>query len=161
MLALHNLKAAKGSTHRKKRLGRGNASGHGTYSTRGLKGQRARSGGRGGLVQKGVRSYLLRIPKTRGFKSRRIQPEAITLATLDNLFTAGSVVSLKTLRSHGAISSSVKMVKIIGGGNLKKALTIKVQAITAGAKTAVEKAGGQVELIKPKIKTVVEAEVKE
>lgn len=151
MLGLHNLKKSAGSTHRKKRLGRGNASGHGTYSTRGLKGQRARSGGRGGLVQKGVRGYLLRIPKNRGFKSLRVQPQAISLAAVERLFAAGASVNLKTLRSHGLITASTKFVKLIGTSEtLKKNLTVKVHAISAGARTAIEKAGGTVEIIPAK-----------
>ncbi len=68
MLTLHNLKKSKGIT-KSKRLGRGNSSGVGTYSTRGMKGQRSRSGGKSGLIARSINSYLLRIPKVKGFKS--------------------------------------------------------------------------------------------
>ena len=69
MLTLHNLQAKKKKITAKKRVGRGNASGKGTYSTRGMKGQRSRSGGKSGLTARSAKSYMLRIPKVKGFNS--------------------------------------------------------------------------------------------
>ena len=148
MLGLHTLKKHPHSTHRKKRLGRGNASGHGSYSTRGIKGQRARSGGKGGLKLKGIRGYLLRIPKTRGFKSGALRPVAITLSQLDGAFAAKEIITLKKLIERGFISGASRVpVKIIGNTALSKVLTVKTHLITPAARAVIEKAGGSVELL--------------
>lgn len=148
MLGLHTLKKHPHSTHAKKRLGRGNASGHGSYATRGLKGQRARSGGKGGLKMKGIRGYLLRIPKTRGFKSSALRPVAISLNQLMSAFEAKETVTLKKLIDRGFISGASRVpVKIIGNVAVTKALMVKTHFITASAQAAIEKAGGSVELL--------------
>lgn len=160
MLGLNILKKHPYSTHRKKRLGRGNASGHGSYSTRGMKGQRSRSGGKGGLKLKGIRGYLLRIPKTRGFKSNALRPVAISLIQLEKHFEAKEVVTLKKLIDKGFVSGASRIpVKIIGNTVMKKALTVKTHFITVAAKAAIEKAGGSVEMLvwrSPKPKKEVE-----
>jgi ribosomal protein L15 len=122
MLSLHSLEPSR-STKDAKRRGRGNASGRGTYSTRGIKGQRARSGGRGGLVLKGVRGYILRVPKSRGFKSLAPEMVAISLRQLDGAFQDGEVVTLKKIQQAGfTAKGAMTRIKIIGGGLLKKKL---------------------------------------
>ena len=79
MLTLHNLKRFAKSKKAKERIGRGNASGHGTYATRGLKGQKSRTGGRKGLIKKGLKTTLQRLPKNKGFKSLKLKEEIINL----------------------------------------------------------------------------------
>lgn len=143
MLTLHSLKSS-GARRRKVRVGRGNASGHGTYSSRGGKGQRARSGGRGGLKTLGFKQTLQRIPKVGGFKSHRVRPAAVALEALARAFDEGAVVSPEKIFKKGLVEGSRAGVKIIGTGPLKKKLTIKGCKVTAGAKAAIEAAGGSV-----------------
>ncbi|MEK7139549.1 MAG: uL15 family ribosomal protein, partial [Patescibacteria group bacterium] len=95
-ITLSQLKPAAGSKHRAKRVGRGNASGHGTYSTRGMKGQRARSGSRKGLKLKGMKARLLTIPKKRGFNSPYPKHQIINVSDLNRL-ADGAVVTRKLL----------------------------------------------------------------
>ncbi len=144
ILGLHNLRSPRGSKKPRKRLGRGNASGHGTYSTRGQKGQRARSGGRKRLIQRGVKHFIMRMPKQRGFTSLRPKREIILVDKLNNL-AEGTVVDLKTLKALKLATGS--KVKIIGNKKLTKKLVIKVGPISQGARQAVEAAGGKVEWV--------------
>lgn len=143
MLSLNNL--VKTKNKKIKRLGRGNAS-RGNYSGRGMKGQKARSGV-GGLKQKGIKSWLMKIPKKRGFVSPQKPKENISILELEKHFTAGSPVTPFILKSKGLISNPKVGVKIIGKGNLSKKLQVKVHAVSASAKQAIEQAGGTIELI--------------
>ena len=86
MLSLHTIKPNKGETKKRKRVGRGNASGHGTYSGRGQKGQRSRSGGKSGLKRKGMKQILLQTPKLRGFKSDKPKNQVINLVDINKNF---------------------------------------------------------------------------
>ena len=151
-LSLHSLAGAAGSTHRRKRIGRGNASGHGTTATRGTKGQRARQGGRKGLGQLGIKHFVSHIPKVRGFTSLRISPQVIQISDLAGL-TAGSVVTGETLVKQKLVRSAQSPVKLIGAAKLSVALNVRVQAITAGARHAIEAAGGTVEIVELPKKT--------
>ena len=146
-IELHNLKSHPKARHTTKRRGRGNASGAGTYSGKGQKGQRARSGGRKRLIQRGVKHFIMRMPKAKGFYRSGSDTTAVTLDKLSKL-PANSVVSAETLKKHGLIKSSA--VKIIGGRGVSKPLQFKVQAITAGARQAVEAVGGTVEIVSNK-----------
>ncbi len=128
-LSLHNLKKAEGSTKRKKRLGRGNSSGHGTYSTRGIKGQRSRSGGKGGLKRLGLKQLIMSTPKKRGFKSARPKNQVISLDDLNNNFKDGETVNPKKLLSLGLINSDRTPVKILGGGGELKVKGLKIDGI--------------------------------
>lgn len=147
-LSLSNLKPPRGSHHRRKRLGRGLASGHGAYSTRGIKGQRARQGGRKGLTQLGVRHFIMHLPKVRGFRSFKPQPQVVMLAALVK-FDAGTKVTPDWLKQQGLIEDARQLVKVVGQGKVKQ-LQLSVHAITVGARAAVEAAGGSVELIPPR-----------
>lgn len=144
MLSLHTVTSGKGGRTRKVRVGRGNASGHGTYSGRGGKGQRARSGGRRGLKILGFKQTLQRIPKVGGFKSHRVRPAVVTLAELQHAFADGAVVSLDTVVKKGLVERNRAGVKIVGTGTLKKKLIVKNCRVTAGAKAAIEAVGGSV-----------------
>ena len=90
-LSLHTIKSAKGATKKRKRVGRGNASGQGTYSGRGIKGQKSRSGV-SGLKRLGMRQILRRIPKQRGFKSLKPDNQVVNLADINKHFKKGDLI---------------------------------------------------------------------
>jgi len=146
-LKLYNLKPAKGAKKRKKRVGRGNASGHGTYATRGLKGQRSRSGGKGGLKFKGLKANIQNIPKLGGFKSLKPKLAVVNLKDLEKNFSDNEIVTAAKLKSKGLIKSIRPGVKILGMGKLDKKLILKVDKISESAREAVEKAGGKIILL--------------
>lgn len=148
-LSLNNLKV--GKKKKAKRVGRGNSSGSGTYSGRGLKGQRSRSGGKGGLKRRGLVQTLKSKPKIGGFKSMKPKLETISLGMLEKHFEAGELVDAKKLIKKGLIDTKKYGLKILGTGKLTKKLTVKANAFSESAKKAIMDAGGQVELIvKPK-----------
>ena len=118
-LGLHNLKVSAGSTKKKKRVGRGNSSGHGTYSTRGLKGQRSRSGGKGGLKRLGLKQIILQTPKKKGFTSNRPKNQTVNLSELNDKFKDGALISPQSLLKAGLIKDAKVAVKILGNGELK------------------------------------------
>lgn len=120
MLSLNNIKRSVGATHKKKRVGRGNASGHGTYSTRGLKGQKSRSGV-SGLKRLGMRKQLLQIPKLRGFRSLQAKNQIVSVATINKHFKDGDTVNPTTLFAKELIKNASGPVKILG----KEKLTVK------------------------------------
>jgi len=148
-LTLHNLRVAKGAKRGKRRVGRGNASGKGNYSGRGNKGQRARSGGKNKLAMRGIRGYLLRIPKKRGFKSLAGKAEVVSLGVLEACAKNGEVITPKYLLQKGLIKSVNNGVKILGQGQLTKKLTVNVQQFSKTAKDAILKAGGQIKIYQP------------
>lgn len=143
MLQVHTIKPAKGAKHRFKYIGRGNASGHGTSSTRGGKGQTARSGGSRGLAQKGFRRLMQSAPKLRGFTSLNKRPVEITLSELEKYYSAGESVTLETLHEKGLVSINDNAAKVILHGELKKKLIISI-ATTKGAAEKIKAAGGEV-----------------
>lgn len=141
-LSLNNLQPPKGKAYKsKKRKGRGNASGLGTYAGRGIKGQKSRSGV-SGLKLKGIRRRILSIPKLRGFNSLQSKKAVVNLGDLDRAFTADALVSPKTLVKKGLIETPRHGVKVLGAGKLTKALKFKDVTLSASAKEAIEKAGG-------------------
>lgn len=138
----HTIKTGTVAKRTKKRVGRGNGSGKGTYSARGLKGQRSRSGGRGGLKRKGFKMSLQKVPKLRGFKSQQPQKEAVTLATLNRICKEGDVVTPTFLKKKGVVDNPDNGVKIIATGTLEKKVTLKGCLASSTAAVAIEKAGG-------------------
>ena len=147
-MQLHDLKPAEGSSHRRKRVGRGNGSGKGTYSGRGLNGQGSRAGGTKGAGFEGGQTPLaMRLPKLPGFKNpRRIEYTPINVATLEERFEAGAVVDGAALLAANLVKSEFEPVKVLGDGELTKALTVRVDKTSASAKEKIEAAGGKVEL---------------
>lgn len=148
-ISLHNLHPNPGATRDKKRLGRGRGSGKGKTSGKGVKGQKARPGHHGARLafEGGQMPMPRRIPK-RGFKNPfRIEPFAINVATLEKLFDAGATVDLETLRAKGILPKKAEYVKILGEGELTKALTIKAYRASAIAIEKVSRAGGSIELL--------------
>ena len=142
MINLHTLKVTEGSTKRRKVVGRGLGSGHGTYSTRGAKGQRARKSGNVRPGFEGGRQPIIRqMPKLRGFKSRAAKAVAVRLGKL-NKFADGDVVNLQTLLAKGLIEAG-DSVKIVSGGELKKKLTVQVPD-SESAIALIKTAGGSV-----------------
>ncbi len=144
---LSNLQPSYGSTHSKKRIGRGHGSGTGKTSGKGHKGQNARSGG--GVkpgFEGGQMPLQRRLPK-RGFTplSRKVY-DLVNLRDLE-LFDAGSVVDLETLGKAGLIGHIKDGVKILGDGDLSKALTVKAHKFSKSAQAKIEAAGGAVEVI--------------
>ena len=122
MLSLNTVKKAKGSSKKIKRVGRGNSSGHGTYSTRGLKGQKARSGV-SGLKRLGMRPLLLQIPKSRGFRSLNEKNQVVSVSAINSHFKDNETVNPEALFAKKLISSATSPVKILG----KEKLTVKVK----------------------------------
>ena len=143
-MKLNTIAPAEGEKHSAKRVGRGIGSGLGKTCGRGHKGQKARSGGfhkRG--FEGGQMPLQRRLPKV-GFSSRIGRTTAqVRLDTLPSI--EEEVIDLLTLKSVGAVPENTLRVKVINSGELAKAVTIKGMALTAGAKSAVEAAGGKVE----------------
>jgi large subunit ribosomal protein L15 len=148
MVTLHTLKAPHRSTHRKKRVGRGQGSGLGKTAGRGGKGQKARSGNMRFEGFEGGQSPLQRrLPKF-GFNSpNRLDIAIVNLGELETHFKDGAVVDETTLRATRLIKGPFDAVKVLGTGALTKKFTVKVNKISEGAKAAITKAGGSVEEI--------------
>lgn len=142
-LSLHSLKPKSGSRRDKKRVGRGLGS-TGTYSGRGVKGQRARSGGRSGLKLKGLRPLMLATPKRRGFNVSKPSPVVVNIGDLAKAFANGAKVDPKALLKKGLISDMTGGVKILGKGEIGITLSISGCLISASAKQKIEKAGGAI-----------------
>lgn len=148
MIGLNNLKPAKGSKHRKKIVGRGLGSGMGRTATRGSKGQKSRSGDGSKKIgfEGGQMPLLRRIPK-RGFNNIfRKEYEIVNVDKL-NKFEAGAEITPAKLKEAGMVSS-VKLVKILGVGDLKKSLTVKAAAFSKSAADKIKAAGGKAEVVK-------------
>ena len=148
-MKLHQLKPAKGATHKEKRLGRGEASGHGGTSTKGNKGGQSRAGYKRKMAHEGGQMPIQRrIPK-RGFKNpHRVEYKVFNLGQVEHL--AGkyniSEFTLENLYINGLVSQN-DVVKILGNGELKTKLSFKVNAVSDKAKAAIEAAGGTVEIV--------------
>ena len=147
-MKLDDLKPAAGSNHKRKRVGRGDGSGHGKTSGRGHKGQGARSGGNTKPGFEGGQMPLQRRLPKRGFHNLfRIEMAVVNLAQLESLAGANEVTP-QTLAQHGLVSGRNRRVKILGDGSLSKAITVKAHGFSASAKQKIEAAGGKAELIK-------------
>ena len=148
-MELHNLTPAKGSIKSKKRIARGQGSGHGGTATRGHKGAKSRSGySRKRNFEGGQMPLQMRIPK-RGFKNpNRVPYVGINVARLQSISEKYSLstIDIAALVENGIVNKNDK-VKILGGGKLTKNLNVTAHAYSASGKEAVEKAGGSVNLI--------------
>ena len=146
MKGLHNISKAKNSQRTRKRVGRGDSSGKGKYSGRGQKGQRSRSGGKKGLVARSMKSYLMRIPKTRGFNADSQVYNLVNLDDLQKHFTDGAQVTLKQLRIKKLIDIR-KPTKVLARGKISRKLTVSAHIFSEAAKQSIKKAGGTVQVI--------------
>lgn len=144
---LNELKPVAGARHAKKRVGRGIGSGMGKTSTRGHKGQNARSGGGVRPGYEGGQTQLFkRLPK-RGFTNvNRKEYALVKLGDLNDKFEAGAVVDLASLKEAGLVKKEYEGVKILSNGELSKALTIKATKFSKAAEEKVKVAGGTVEV---------------
>jgi large subunit ribosomal protein L15 len=142
-MELNTIKPGAGAKHAKRRVGRGIGSGLGKTAGRGHKGQKSRSGGYHKVGFEGGQMPLQRRLPKRGFKSHLLQFNAeINLTDLERL--AADEVDLLTLKAAGLVGELAKVVKVIKTGELTKKVTLKGIGATAGAKAAIEAAGGSV-----------------
>lgn len=146
-MKLHEMKPAEGSRKKRNRVGRGMASGNGKTSGRGHDGQNSRSGGGVRLGFEGGQLPLFqRLPK-RGFTNiNRKEYAIVNLETL-NRFEEGTEVTPELLIETGIVSNEKSGIKILGNGTLEKKITVRAHKFSASAKEAIEKAGGQVEVV--------------
>ena len=149
-MKLHELRPAKGSTHKEKRIGRGDGSGHGGTSTKGTKGAQSRSGFKRKMAHEGGQMPIQRrIPK-RGFNNiHRVEYKVFNVGQLEQLAKKYDIkeFSVENLYVNGLISQKDK-VKILGDGELKTKFTFKVNAVSEKAKSIIESAGGSIEIVK-------------
>lgn len=146
-MELKDLKPAEGSRHSRKRVGRGNGSGYGKTAGRGLNGQKSRAGGgkRHGF-EGGQTPLAMRLPKLPGFRNiNRVEYLPVNVSRLEEKFEAGEVVNGESLKVKGIIKHEDALVKVLGDGELTKALTVSVDKVSASAKAKIEAAGGKVE----------------
>ena len=147
-MRLHDLKPRPGAKHRRKRLGQGESSGHGKTSGRGGKGQTARSRSSIRIGFEGGQMPLIRRMPKRGFNNARHTTRymGVNLDSL-NQFDNGTKVDVESLRKAGLANGPVKLIKILGDGELTKKLTVSAHAFSASAKTKIEAKGGACEVL--------------
>lgn len=140
-----HLRPAKGAKHKRTRVGRGDSSGHGSYSGRGIKGQKSRTGGGVRTSFQGGQNPLVKsLPMVRGFTNifrREFAP--VNLDRLSDI-PSGSKVTPQTMVEMGLLRNLRKPVKVLGNGELKVALTVEAQRFSKSAKIKIEDAGGTV-----------------
>jgi large subunit ribosomal protein L15 len=142
-MELNGIKPAQGAKHARRRVGRGIGSGLGKTSGRGHKGQKSRAGGYHKVGFEGGQMPLQRRLPKRGFKSQLLQFNAeVTLSALDQLGAAE--VDLLALKQAGLVGELIKVVKVIKSGAITRAVNLSGIGATAGAKAAIEAAGGSV-----------------
>ena len=147
---LHSLRPAKGSVHKGIRIGRGEASGKGGTSTKGNKGGQSRAGYKSKMGFEGGQMPIQRRTPKRGFKNiNRIEYKVINLGQVDHYAEKYSITefSLESLYINGLVNQNDR-IKLLGNGEIKGKFTFKINAISAKAKTAIEAAGGTVEIVK-------------
>lgn len=144
-MKLHELKNVPGAVHRRKRVGCGEGSGHGKTSGRGGKGQTARSGGSIRPGFEGGQMPLYRKLPHRGFNQAAFRTEiaVVNVGALAGLSETVSEVNAKVLADHGLIRAGESSVKVLGDGELKRALRVSAAKFSASAKAKIEAAGGQ------------------
>lgn len=143
---LSSLRPADGAVRDRKRVGRGDASGHGGTSGRGHKGDRARSGSRRRAWFEGGQMPLYRRVPKRGFKSlNKVEYQVVNIKDLEKIET--SEIRIEDLVKSGLVKSSRKPVKILGDGELSRAVTVYANAFSKSAREKIEKAGGKAEVV--------------
>ncbi len=147
MLRQNSISPARGSRHTAKRVGRGNGSGHGTYSGRGCKGQKARAGNakfRPGF-EGGQLPLIKRLPRKRGFINIfRVEYNIVSVGAL-NKFESGTEVTPEARLSAGILKTIARPVKVLADGEIDRPLTVKAHKFSATAKAKIEAAGGKAE----------------
>lgn len=146
-IRLEDLRPAEGATHKPKRVGRGRSSGHGKTSTRGHNGEGQRSGcskkrGFEGGQMPGYRKF----PKHKGFEAiRPIKYAEINVSQFNNI--EDTTIDLELLIGKGLYANSYEALRVLGNGELKKAVTVKARHFTVSAKQKIEAAGGSIEVV--------------
>jgi large subunit ribosomal protein L15 len=147
LVKINELTASPGSRHARKRVGRGTGSGHGTFSGRGCKGQKARTGNnkmRPGF-EGGQLPLIKKLPRKRGFTNIfRIEYTTVKVGDL-NALESGSEVTAEILKAAGIIKTAAQPIKVLGDGEIDRPLTVKANKFSASAKAKIEAAGGKVE----------------
>jgi large subunit ribosomal protein L15 len=147
LVKINELTASPGSRHARKRVGRGTGSGHGTFSGRGCKGQKARTGNnkmRPGF-EGGQLPLIKKLPRKRGFINIfRIEYTTVKVGDL-NALESGSEVTADILKAAGIIKTTAQPIKVLGDGEIDRPLTVKANKFSASAKAKIEAAGGKVE----------------
>ena len=147
MTGLHELKPAAGAKKARKRVGRGDGSGRGTYSGKGNKGQNAR-GGAPYLFEGGQLPLIKRLPHMRGFTPvNRVEYLPVNLSALENLFEAGADVTPEVLLERRVVRRKQDLVKILANGDFTKKLNVTAHAFSKSAREKIEKAGGTATVI--------------
>ncbi|NOY74166.1 MAG: 50S ribosomal protein L15 [Kiritimatiellaeota bacterium] len=147
-MKLHDLHNTKGAVRSRRRIGRGDASGYGRTCGRGEKGQKSRTGSvirpffEGGQIP-----LFRRLPK-RGFTSRNHKEyDLVNVSILEKLFDAGAVVDAEILRGKGVLGKTKLPLKVLGSGDIAKALTVKANKFSASAREKIEASGGTCEVL--------------
>ena len=144
----HLVRSPKSAKKNRKRVGRGNAAGQGTYAGKGLKGQKARSGkGRMTNFQGGQLSLLKRLPSIRGFTNIFRREYAVVNVESLAAFPPDSEITPETLRDAGIVRNSRAPVKILGAGELDAPLSVSAHKFSASARAKIEAAGGSVAVL--------------
>ncbi|MBN8784150.1 MAG: 50S ribosomal protein L15 [Sphingobacteriales bacterium SCN 48-20] len=149
-MKLHELRPAKGATHKVKRIGRGDGSGHGGTATKGTKGGQSRAGYKRKMAHEGGQMPIQRRVPKRGFNNiNRVEYKVLNLGQIEQLAEKYGITefSLENLYINGLISQTDR-IKVLGNGELKEKFTFKVNAVSEKAKAAIEAAGGTVEIVK-------------
>ncbi|MBM3922313.1 MAG: 50S ribosomal protein L15 [Sphingomonadales bacterium] len=149
-MKLHQLKPAKGATHKTKRIGRGDGSGHGGTATKGTKGAQSRTGFKSKMAHEGGQMPIQRRVPKRGFKNpHRVSYKVFNLGQIEQLASKYNLTefTLENLYINGLIAQT-DLVKLLGNGELKGKYSFRIHAVSEKAKAAVEAAGGTVEIVK-------------
>jgi len=148
-MKINELKPAPGSKKKAKRIGRGLGSGHGRYATKGLKGQKSRSGGTKGAGFEGGQMPLQRRVPKRGFSNAPFKKEyaIVNLEDLNKIIDEVDIITPETLLQKGIVKDLKDGLKILGNGEIKKSITVKTNAISKSALQKIQSVGGKVEVI--------------
>jgi large subunit ribosomal protein L15 len=143
---LHHLRPAEGAVRKRRRVGRGRAAGQGKTAGRGTKGYLAKHNPKPGF-EGGQMPLQRRIPKLKGFTNpNRVEYAVVNVDKLGQAFEAGTEVTPDLLRQRGMVRASLP-VKVLGQGELDRALTVRVHAVSSSARAKIEQAGGAVEIL--------------
>ncbi len=147
-MKLHELNSTPGSTHRRKRVGRGDSSGMGKTACRGEKGQKSRTGAKIRPFFEGGQIPLFRRLPKRGFKSmNHAEFNLVNLSLIDDNFEAGEVVNNETLRAKNLLGKAQLPLKVLANGEISKAVTVQAEKFSEAAVAKIEAAGGKAEVI--------------
>ncbi len=145
-MKLHHLRPAEGAVRKRRRVGRGKAAGQGKTAGRGTKGYNARHNPKPGF-EGGQMPLQRRIPKLKGFTNpNRVEYAVVNVVKLGQAFDAGTEVTPELLRERGMVRKALP-VKVLGQGDLDRALTVRAHAVSSSARAKIEQAGGAVEIL--------------